>query len=232
MPSTATPLHTHSLQNPKKLISSASAFASASAAQTLKLKKIAPFSCCICKCSINNNGGICGGARSPLRAWVVLKESKCLHGSFRGGEFPAVTVSGVSKGNNVENENMLEEKQVRVQRRGGRAVVEDLNLLTIPGVGPRNLRKLVEKGFEGVAQLKQLYREKRIANETLELRDLVEIVPEPIDKWQNVGPDHFNKLDAFHADQRDMRIPFKTMYLLPESCRIRSRLVVLSPSGW
>ncbi|KAL2467607.1 P-loop containing nucleoside triphosphate hydrolase superfamily protein [Forsythia ovata] len=169
---------------------------------------------------------------------------------------------------------MLEERQVRVQRRGGRAVVEDPNLLTIPGVGPRNLRKLVEKGFEGVAQLKQLYRDKffgkssqkmveflqssvgiihknhaesittfikesvdeelkeknvnlahnkritfcvegnisvgktnflqRIANKTLELRDLVEIVPEPIDKWQNVGPDHFNILDAFYAEpERD-----------------------------
>lgn len=40
----------------------------------------------------------------------------------------------------------------------------------------------------------------RIANETLELRDLVEIVPEPVDKWQNVGPDHFNILDAFYAE--------------------------------
>lgn len=40
----------------------------------------------------------------------------------------------------------------------------------------------------------------RIANETLELRDLVEVVPEPISKWQDVGPDHFNVLDAFYAD--------------------------------
>lgn len=40
----------------------------------------------------------------------------------------------------------------------------------------------------------------RIANETLELRDLVEIVPEPIDKWQDIGPDHFNILDAFYAE--------------------------------
>ena len=40
----------------------------------------------------------------------------------------------------------------------------------------------------------------RIANETLELRDLVEIVPEPIGKWQDVGPDHFNILDAFYAE--------------------------------
>lgn len=40
----------------------------------------------------------------------------------------------------------------------------------------------------------------RIANETLELQDLVEIVPEPIDKWQDIGPDHFNILDAFYAE--------------------------------
>ena len=33
-------------------------------------------------------------------------------------------------------------------------------LLAIPGVGPRNQRKLVEKGFDGVAPLKQLYRDK------------------------------------------------------------------------
>ncbi|KAK3135495.1 hypothetical protein QOZ80_5BG0419670 [Eleusine coracana subsp. coracana] len=155
--------------------------------------------------------------------------------------------------------------------RGGNAAVGSVELLAIPGVGPRNLRKLVDKGFEGVAQLKQLYRDKffgksseqmveflqssvgivhknhaesitsfikesvdeelkdsdsskpsqkkrltfcvegnisvgkstflqRIANETIELRDLVEIVPEPVDKWQNVGPDHFNILDAFYAE--------------------------------
>ncbi|KAF3793196.1 Deoxycytidine kinase [Nymphaea thermarum] len=148
------------------------------------------------------------------------------------------------------------------------------DLLTIPGVGPRNLRKLVDNGIEGVADLKQLYRDKffgdssqkmveylqssvgiihknhaksitsfikdsvdeelkeansesdkhssqkkritfcvegnisvgkttflqRIANETLELRDLVEVVPEPISKWQDIGPDHFNILDAFYAE--------------------------------
>ena len=40
----------------------------------------------------------------------------------------------------------------------------------------------------------------RIANETIELRDLVEIVPEPVGKWQDVGPEHFNILDAFYAE--------------------------------
>ncbi|XP_062180826.1 uncharacterized protein LOC133885176 [Phragmites australis] len=155
--------------------------------------------------------------------------------------------------------------------RGGNAAVGSVELLAIPGVGPRNLRKLVDNGFEGVAQLKQLYRDKffgksseqmveflqssvgiihknhaesitsfikesvdeelkdtdsskpsqkkrltfcvegnisvgkttflqRIANETIELRDLVEVVPEPIGKWQDVGPDHFNILDAFYAE--------------------------------
>ncbi|XP_006654439.2 uncharacterized protein LOC102716131 [Oryza brachyantha] len=149
------------------------------------------------------------------------------------------------------------------------AAVGSGELLSIPGVGPRNQRKLVDNGFEGVAQLKQLYRDKffgkysekmveflqssvgiihknhaesitsfikesvdeelkdsdsskqkkrltfcvegnisvgkstflqRIANETIELRDLVEIVPEPVAKWQDVGPDHFNILDAFYAE--------------------------------
>ncbi|KAI7728986.1 hypothetical protein M8C21_025433, partial [Ambrosia artemisiifolia] len=40
----------------------------------------------------------------------------------------------------------------------------------------------------------------RIANETLDLQALVEIVPEPIDKCQDIGPNHFNILDAFYAE--------------------------------
>lgn len=35
-----------------------------------------------------------------------------------------------------------------------------VELLSIPGIGPRNLRKLADKGFQGVAQLKQLYKDK------------------------------------------------------------------------
>ncbi|XP_010460024.1 PREDICTED: deoxycytidine kinase-like [Camelina sativa] len=167
-------------------------------------------------------------------------------------------------------------KSTRTNRRsnggGGGGLVRNPDLLKIPGVGPRNQRKLVENGIQGVAELKQLYKDKfweasqkmveylqssvgikhrnhaesittfikqsvdeeelkdssetnnnkpkkrltfcvegnisvgkttflqRIANETIELRDLVEIVPEPIDKWQDVGPDHFNILDAFYAE--------------------------------
>lgn len=49
----------------------------------------------------------------------------------------------------------------------------------------------------------------KIANETLELRDLVEIVPEPIDKWQDVGPDHFNILDAFYAEPQRYAYTFQ-----------------------
>lgn len=49
----------------------------------------------------------------------------------------------------------------------------------------------------------------RIANETLELRDLVEVVPEPINKWQDVGPDHFNILDAFYAEPQRYAYTFQ-----------------------
>lgn len=168
----------------------------------------------------------------------------------------------------------------RRQRSRGDAAMGSGELLAIPGVGPRNLRKLVDKGFDGVAQLKQLYRDKffgksnekmveflqssvgiihknhaesitlfikesvdeelkgtdspnvsknkrltfcvegnisvgkttflqRIANETIELRDLVEIVPEPIAKWQDVGPDHFNILDAFYAEPQRYAYTFQ-----------------------
>ncbi|CAL0312647.1 unnamed protein product [Lupinus luteus] len=155
------------------------------------------------------------------------------------------------------------------------------DLLAIPGVGPRNLRKLVQKGIAGVAELKQLYKDKfcgkssdkmveylqssvgiihknhaesittfikksvdeelednsssvqpqqkkrltfcvegnisvgkstflqRIANETIELRDLVEVVPEPVGKWQDVGPDHFNILDAFYAEPQRYAYTFQ-----------------------
>eukprot|EP00897_Mesotaenium_endlicherianum_P008960 jgi/Mesen1/8092/ME000434S07332 len=159
------------------------------------------------------------------------------------------------------------------------------DLLTVPGIGPRNMEKFRAQGIEKLAELKQLYREKfaaggaekmvdylkssvgivhknhaasiatyvkvtvekeeqkeeggggegeaegggsgaggrvkpgrltfcvegnisvgkttflqRIANEIVELRDLVEVVPEPIDKWQSVGEKQVNILDAFYQD--------------------------------
>ncbi|XP_074334127.1 uncharacterized protein LOC141671710 [Apium graveolens] len=197
-----------------------------------------------------------------------------------GGKYEVF--KGVVKSGEVEGEvkKELEEKR-RWNRRqrgneGGVAglIAKSPDLLAIPGVGPRNLKKLVEKGIGGVAQLKRIYKDKffgkssekmveflqgsvgiihknhaesittyikesvdeelrddtssldvkpsqkkrltfcvegnisvgkstflqRIANETLELQDLVEIVPEPVNKWQDVGPDHFNILDAFYAE--------------------------------
>ncbi|XP_002990474.2 uncharacterized protein LOC9631521 [Selaginella moellendorffii] len=153
------------------------------------------------------------------------------------------------------------------RRRRAAAPLPDL--LTVKGIGPRNMEKLVAKGIGKLVELKQLYRDKfrtggteklveylvasvgvhknhanviasfikdavdkelessgqasqakkrltfcvegnisvgkttflqRIANETFELRDLVEVVPEPIGKWQDVGKEHFNVLDAFYAE--------------------------------
>ncbi|KAG6406932.1 hypothetical protein SASPL_134549 [Salvia splendens] len=235
---------------------------SSAAVRGLKLTKLRP-----CSCAINNSST----NAAPLREWVVLKESS-RHSGLGGGSHRAAwfaTLAGnPSKGGEFA---LSEEKRLQRRKNGGSGAVVpgSPDLLTIPGVGPRNSRKLVEKGFEGVAQLKQLYKDKffgkssekmveflqssvgiihknhaesitifikesvdeelkesikpsqknritlcvegnisvgkttflqRIANETLELRDLVEIVPEPVDKWQNVGPDHFNILDAFYAE--------------------------------
>jgi predicted flap endonuclease-1-like 5' DNA nuclease len=68
---------------------------------------------------------------------------------------------------NTEEEGGEMEKKTKVSRsierrnRGDNSVNEEsVELLAIPGVGPRNLRKLVDKGFQGVAQLKQLYKDK------------------------------------------------------------------------
>jgi hypothetical protein len=49
------------------------------------------------------------------------------------------------------------------------------DLLAIPGVGPRNFRKLVQKGIQGVAQLKQLYKDK-VATPSLSLSVLYCVV--------------------------------------------------------
>ncbi|KAJ4810862.1 Deoxycytidine kinase [Rhynchospora pubera] len=195
-------------------------------------------------------------------------------------------------------------KSVDRRNRGGNSVNEEsMELLAIPGIGPRNLRKLVDKGYQGVAQLKQLYRDKffgksnekmveflqssvgiihknhaesittfiresvdeeikeestesgpklakkdrltfcvegnisvgkttflqRIANETLELRDLVEIVPEPISKWQDVGPDHFNILDAFYAEPERYAYTFQNYVFVTRVMQERESAGGLKP---
>ena len=48
----------------------------------------------------------------------------------------------------------------RRQRASSSPIPPNPDLLAIPGVGPRNLKKLVQKGIAGVAQLKQLYKDK------------------------------------------------------------------------
>ncbi|VFQ90565.1 unnamed protein product [Cuscuta campestris] len=233
-------------------------------------------------CSSGNLSLECTGPRP--RSWVALRQenSRGTHRAWVGtvAEGSEGAESGVETGEQ-SGSGVEERPAARLQRRqrgGGDAPERELagapDLLTIPGVGPRNFQKLVKNGFEGVSQLKQLYRDKfygkqsekmveflqssvgivhknhaesittfikqsvdedetkedsisalkvtqkkritfcvegnisvgkttflqRLANETLELQDLVEIVPEPVDKWQNVGPDHFNILDAFYAE--------------------------------
>eukprot|EP00253_Pinus_taeda_P010646 PITA_10646 len=69
----------------------------------------------------------------------------------------------------------------------------------------------------------------RIANETLELRDLVEVVPEPISKWQDIGPDHFNILDAFYAEPQRYAYTFQNYVFVTRVMQERESAGSLKP---
>lgn len=70
---------------------------------------------------------------------------------------------------------------------------------------------------------------KRIVNETVELQDLVEIVPEPIDKWQDIGPDHFNILDAFYSDPKRYAYTFQNYVFVTRVMQERDSSVGIQP---
>nr|XP_010930780.2 LOW QUALITY PROTEIN: uncharacterized protein LOC105051845 [Elaeis guineensis] len=251
-------------------------------------------------------------------AWLHGERARGLAEGLRNRE-----KGGILDGSREEEEEVVEGKRkshepqqqqsgrvnnrvVERRQRGGESngtPVGNLELLMIPGVGPRNLRKLVDNGFNGVSQLKQLYRDKffgkssekmveflrssvgiihknhaesitsfikesvdgelevespnseikpmqkkrltfcvegnisvgkttflqRIANETLELRDLVEIVPEPISKWQDVGPDHFNILDAFYAEPQRYAYTFQNYVFVTRVMQERQSAAGIKP---
>lgn len=134
-------------------------------------------SCRICLCNVK--------PKNPSRnAWAVFKEGNngfrvawLRTGSDGFGYLAAAAASdgtessteGLNDGGE-ENGREVEkgvpaslEKPVRVHNRRNRdssVLAGNLDLLAIPGVGPRNLRKLVGKGIAGIAELKQLYRDK------------------------------------------------------------------------
>lgn len=111
----------------------------------------------------------------PFSTWRGFRATKGLRSQDKGGVFDGVSYEE-KKGNGdgeseteEENEEGLNENKPElaensssraIHRRQKAVVAANADLLTIPGVGPRNLRKLVDKGFAEVAQLKQLYRDK------------------------------------------------------------------------
>ncbi|KAF7836459.1 Deoxynucleoside kinase domain containing protein [Senna tora] len=240
--------------------------------------------------------------RTRTRTWVVLKYggnrswNAWMHsgsgGSFRTTDVDEGTRCSENEGGSNNSVSVGSEKKLfRLNRRqkgsfSSSGIPSNPDLLTVPGVGVRNLRKLVRKGIAGVVELKKLYKDKffgkssdkmveylqssvgiihrnhaesittyikksvdeelddscsskppqkkritfcvegnisvgkttflqRIANETIELRDLVEVVPEPINKWQDVGVDHFNILDAFY--ERESSGGIKPLRLMERS---------------
>lgn len=262
-----------------------------------------------CRCSVED------GRVGLQRPWVVLKGLRSgtrlawLHTAAGNGDDKSLVVEdGVEeeRENGVEGENE-EEKPAKVQRRtrgssNSNVIAGNPDLLTIPGVGPRNLRKLVQKGIGGVDDLKQIYKDKffnesrqkmveflqssvgiihrnhaesittfiktsvdeelkedgsdsgiksqknritlcvegnisvgkttflkRIVNETIELQDLVEVVPEPIDKWQDIGPDHFNILDAFYSDPQRYAYTFQNYVFVTRVMQERDSSTGIQP---
>ncbi|CAL1409950.1 unnamed protein product [Linum trigynum] len=259
-------------------------------------------------------------AGTPLRAWQVGRFlcRRTLSAAEQVGSAAAnasaAAVEGLKCGGddgseNSENDDGGEEEKEKQQgkisrrQRGSPSgdAVSNADLLTIPGVGPKNLRKLVEKGLSGMAELKQLYKDKflgkenetmveylrssvgiihrnhaesittfvkesvdeelkdtssdarhipkkritfcvegnisvgkttflqKIVSDTIELRDLVEVVPEPIDKWQDIGPDHFNILDAFYAQPDRYAYTFQNYVFVTRVMQERESSIGLKP---
>lgn len=114
-----------------------------------------------CRCATETTA-----TKTPFRAWVVARPAWYCTVARSGAEGPvtaaAAAVEGLKSCDGDSEKGEKEEKKVRMNRRqkGSSEVVGNADLLTIPGVGPKNLRKLVEKGFCGMAELKKLYKDK------------------------------------------------------------------------
>jgi predicted flap endonuclease-1-like 5' DNA nuclease len=83
--------------------------------------------------------------------------------ALAAGEGVRSSGDGDEEGKGEKIEKGAEEKAARLSRRQkgtGGDMEGNADLLIIPGVGPKNLRKLVEKGFTGMAELKQFYKDK------------------------------------------------------------------------
>ncbi|OIV93961.1 hypothetical protein TanjilG_05664 [Lupinus angustifolius] len=254
---------------------------------SLKPPTLSPLSsntCCGCRLTQNNRN-----TTQPLQhqqPWVFIKSHPRSRSFLTASDGSFLTDPDPHPTDSETKDKVSLNLRVNTTRQKGSSSYpissnSNPDLLAIPGVGPRNLRKLIQKGIAGVAELKQLYKDKfcgksndkmveylqssvgiihknhaesittfikksveeelednsstvqplqkkrltfcvegnisvgkstflqRIANETIELRDLVEVVPEPIGKWQDVGPDHFNILDAFYAEPQRYAYTFQ-----------------------
>lgn len=158
MPSSSTSIHLHSSALSNTGMARTHFSALPAAAKSVGKCLIPSYSNCrICKCSISS-----GGTGKP---WVVLK-GKSVDGCRKAWFGTVVSASGEESLVETGEEKGSEDKaQMRVQRRqrsasGGSELQGNPDLLSIPGVGPRNLKKLVQNGIGGVAELKQLYKDK------------------------------------------------------------------------
>lgn len=94
---------------------------------------------------------------------------------------------------------------------------------------PSSLKKRLTFCVEGNISVGKTTFLQRIANETIELRDLVEVVPEPIGKWQDIGPDHFNILDAFYAEPERYAYTFQNYVFVTRVMQERESSAGIKP---
>lgn len=109
----------------------------------------------ITTCSVSANGAVFSGIlqrNRPHRLTVPFSTS------FRCSINGRIHSRGLSSVNAVDGVG----DDSRMSRRNRRSSNGDGNpdLLKIPGVGPRNQRKLVDNGIGDVAELKKLYKDK------------------------------------------------------------------------
>ncbi len=51
-------------------------------------------------------------------------------------------------------------------------------------------------------------------------RELVDIVPEPVDQWQSIGAEHFNILDAFYKDPKRYAYTFQNFVFVTRMLQV------------
>eukprot|EP00191_Tetraselmis_sp_GSL018_P003187 CAMPEP_0177603086 /NCGR_PEP_ID=MMETSP0419_2-20121207/15296_1 /TAXON_ID=582737 /ORGANISM="Tetraselmis sp., Strain GSL018" /LENGTH=483 /DNA_ID=CAMNT_0019096777 /DNA_START=206 /DNA_END=1657 /DNA_ORIENTATION=+ len=71
----------------------------------------------------------------------------------------------------------------------------------------------------------------KLIGKSLELQEVVEVVPEPVEKWQDVGAGHVNLLDLFYQDQKRYAYTFQHYVFVTRMLQERDSRARLQSAG-